>query len=93
MRFVCYQIIQGKVITLNEQIRNFENVTLPDLERQLKRDSTEILPDYLFLLAAGNNDYLLNYFLLGQATHSPDAFAAWLISTYSAQIKVILIFF
>ena len=76
------------MITLNEQIRNFENLTLPELESQLKCQRTEILPHYLFLLAAGNNDYLLNYFLLGQATQSPEAFAARLISTYSGQIKV-----
>lgn len=80
--------IQGRVIPLNEQIRNFEGVTLPELERQLRCQRTEILVDYLFLIGAGNNDYLLNYFLLGPMGQSPQAFAQRLISTYSDQLKV-----
>uniref|UniRef100_A0A803M570 acetyl-CoA carboxytransferase n=1 Tax=Chenopodium quinoa TaxID=63459 RepID=A0A803M570_CHEQI len=80
-------LVAGRVISLNEQITNFEAVTLPKLEIQLGCQRTEILPDYLFLLGAGNNDYLLNYFLLGQLTQTPQAFAAKLISAYSAQLK------
>ncbi|KAL2893674.1 hypothetical protein RDABS01_009583, partial [Bienertia sinuspersici] len=77
----------GNVTSLNEQINNFEGVTLPKLESQLRCQRKEILSDYLFLIAAGNNDYLLNYFLLGQMTQSPQAFAAKLISSYSGQLK------
>ncbi|XP_021748369.1 GDSL esterase/lipase At5g08460-like [Chenopodium quinoa] len=80
-------LVVGRVISLNEQLTNFEALTLPKLESQLGCQRKEILPDYLFLLAAGNNDYLLNYFLLGQLTQSPQAFAAKLISAYSAQLK------
>ncbi|XP_010673692.2 GDSL esterase/lipase At5g08460 [Beta vulgaris subsp. vulgaris] len=80
-------LVVGRVIPLNEQIRNFEGVTLPELERQLRCQRTEILVDYLFLIGAGNNDYLLNYFLLGPMGQSPQAFAQRLISTYSDQLK------
>ncbi|KAK6114752.1 hypothetical protein DH2020_007021 [Rehmannia glutinosa] len=55
--------IAGNVISLNQQIRNFENVTLPDLEQQLGDKSREILSQSLFVVGSGGNDYSLNYFV------------------------------
>ncbi|XP_074270555.1 GDSL esterase/lipase At4g16230-like [Silene latifolia] len=78
--------IVGKVTTLNEQIDNFEKETLPALEAQVGSQRAAILPNYLFLIAAGNNDYLLNYFI-GRQLLTPQAFAAKLISVYSNQLK------
>ncbi|KAL2538804.1 Triacylglycerol lipase [Forsythia ovata] len=52
----------GNVMSLNAQIRNFEAVTLPDLEVQLRSKSRETLPQFLFVVGSGGNDYSLNYF-------------------------------
>ncbi|KAK9758201.1 hypothetical protein RND81_01G214900 [Saponaria officinalis] len=76
----------GKVTSLNSQIGNFETITLPALEAQLKSQRTQILPNYLFMIAAGNNDYLLNYFL-GRHFLTPQDFAAKLLFTYSNQLQ------
>ncbi|KAK6938487.1 GDSL lipase/esterase [Dillenia turbinata] len=56
-------IVAGNVINLKQQINNFEEVTLPELEVRLGCKSTELLPHYLFILGTGGNDYSLNYFL------------------------------
>ncbi|KAK9758203.1 hypothetical protein RND81_01G215100 [Saponaria officinalis] len=77
----------GKVTSLNSQIGNFETITLPALEAQLKSQRTQILPNYLFMIAAGNNDYLLNYFL-GRHFLTPQDFAAKLLFTYSNQLQL-----
>ncbi|KAJ0024591.1 hypothetical protein Pint_07778 [Pistacia integerrima] len=47
---------------LNTQIDNFEMVTLPALEAQLGRKTSDFLPNYLFVVGTGGNDYLFNYF-------------------------------
>lgn len=61
----------GKVLSLNQQISNFEAVTLPDLRattastRQMKgRDFLHdcFLPKSLFVIGTGGSDYLLNYY-------------------------------
>ncbi|KAL9229093.1 hypothetical protein vseg_004603 [Gypsophila vaccaria] len=78
--------IVGNVTTLNKQIENFEKVTLPAVETQLGSEGEEILPKFLFMIAAGNNDYLLNYFL-ARIFLTPKEFAAKLLSTYSDQLK------
>lgn len=67
----------GEVLSLNQQITNFEVATLPDL-RALLRGATTVkksrrikgrdffdgcyLPKSLFVIGTGGNDYLLNYF-------------------------------
>ncbi|XP_021748647.1 GDSL esterase/lipase At5g08460-like isoform X1 [Chenopodium quinoa] len=82
-------VIWGKVISLHEQITNFEGVTLPKLESRLRSQRDKILPDYLFLVAAGNNDYTFQLLLSPQnASQSAQAFAAKLIDFYSVQLKV-----
>ncbi|XP_042507586.1 GDSL esterase/lipase At1g29670-like [Macadamia integrifolia] len=61
--------ISGFVISLKQQIKNFEMVTMPQLGEQLGCESTKalissgVLSKYLFVIGTGGNDYLLNYFL------------------------------
>ncbi|XVF63244.1 hypothetical protein PTKIN_Ptkin09bG0072000 [Pterospermum kingtungense] len=77
-----------QVISLNQQIRNFEEVTLPELENQLGRKSREILANYLFVVGAGGNDYSFNYFLRRPDQHvSLHAFTANLTHSLSQQLK------
>ncbi|CAL5048262.1 unnamed protein product [Urochloa decumbens] len=69
--------LTGEVVSLRQQIRNFEAVTLPDLRAQLHgaaatagdhrikgQDSFQrcYLSKCLFVIGTGGNDYLLNYF-------------------------------
>lgn len=54
---------QGNVTSLSQQIRDFEEVTLPELEAQLGCASSESLPNYLFVVGVGGNDIVFNYFL------------------------------
>lgn len=77
--------------SLNQQIRNFEAVTLPELERQMgNNNSIEILSDFLFVVGSGGNDYSLNYFVgLSNSNVSLLAFTTTLTATLSAQLKVI----
>ncbi|XP_055831048.1 GDSL esterase/lipase At1g29670-like [Solanum dulcamara] len=81
-------VVAGEVISLNEQIRSFENVTLPELEEQLSCKSKESLKNYLFVVGSGGNDYSLNYFL-GLATKNITIqdFTANLTITLSHQLK------
>lgn len=80
---------QGHVISLNQQIRNFERVTMRDLEAQLGRRSRVVLPNYLFVLGTGGNDYLFNYFLRkSNANVSLEAFTANLTVSLSQNLKV-----
>ncbi|XP_060192393.1 GDSL esterase/lipase At4g16230-like [Lycium barbarum] len=55
--------VSGEVMSMNEQIRNLENVTVPELEKQLGCNSKEALGNYLFVVGTGGNDFSLNYFL------------------------------
>lgn len=71
---------------MNEQIRLFEEVTLPNLENS----SRESLSKYLFVIGSGGNDYTLNYILnISRSNVSVEAFTDILIATLSSQIKVI----
>ncbi|CAL5039002.1 unnamed protein product [Urochloa decumbens] len=63
--------LTGEVVSLRQQIRNFEAVTLPDLRAQMRgdhrikgHDSFQrcYLSKCLFVIGTGGNDYLLNYF-------------------------------
>ncbi|KMZ65612.1 hypothetical protein ZOSMA_317G00290 [Zostera marina] len=64
--------IVSKVISLNEQISNFERTTLPDLKSEIENRYHEDdggdklvsneLSKYLFIVETGGNDLLLNYF-------------------------------
>ncbi|KAF3447384.1 hypothetical protein FNV43_RR12570 [Rhamnella rubrinervis] len=81
--------IAGKVISLNEQIRNFEEVTLPDLEAQLGCKSAESLAHYLFVVGTGGNDYSFNYFL-NPSNLSLEAFTTNLTASLSQKIKRVI---
>ncbi|CAN1175747.1 GDSL esterase/lipase At1g29670 [Linum perenne] len=80
--------INGQVISLSEQIRDFENSTLPKLEKYLRSSRKKLLPKYLILMGAGGNDYTNNYFL-NQTNPRPNLenFTSNLISSLSAKIQ------
>ncbi|CAI9755929.1 unnamed protein product [Fraxinus pennsylvanica] len=80
--------IAGNLMSLNAQIRNFEAVTLPDLEVQLRSKSRESLPRFLFVVGSGGNDYSLNYFMgLVNSNVSLEEFTANLTTTLTHQLK------
>ncbi|KAM3308470.1 GDSL esterase/lipase [Capsicum chacoense] len=81
-------VVAGEVISLNEQIRNFENVTLPELEEQLGCKSKDSLKNYLFVVGSGGNDYSFNYFLgLANKNITIQDFTANLTIKLSHQLK------
>ncbi|KAL6515610.1 hypothetical protein OROHE_018644 [Orobanche hederae] len=93
--------LAGDVISLNQQIRNFGRVTMPDLEQQLgvKRSSKSknkskskrrriLSEEFLFVVGSGGNDYSFNYFLgLMNSNITIEAFTAILTTTLSNQLK------
>ncbi|KAL8485424.1 hypothetical protein ACS0TY_027645 [Phlomoides rotata] len=82
--------ISGNVTNLNQQIRNFESVTLPELRMQLGDNSTGILSQYLFVVGTGGNDYTFNYFLgLVNRNVSLEEFTTNLTATLSHQLKML----
>lgn len=75
---------------MNQQIKNFEEVTLPDLEAQLGCKSNESLPNYIFVIGIGGNDYVFNYFLRKTfLIVGLERFTSYLISSLSKQLEVI----
>ncbi|KAK6939800.1 GDSL lipase/esterase [Dillenia turbinata] len=54
--------LAGQVINLNQQVKNFIEVTLPDLEAKLGCSSHQLLANYLIIFNTGGNDYIQNYF-------------------------------
>ncbi|KAI8550896.1 hypothetical protein RHMOL_Rhmol06G0143100 [Rhododendron molle] len=87
--------LAGQVISLSQQMRNFEEVTLPDLNAQQGCSSRESLPNYLFVVGTGGNDYSFNYFLRKSSssnyTTSLEAFTSNLITKLSGQLKMMKI--
>ncbi|KAL3638760.1 hypothetical protein CASFOL_016667 [Castilleja foliolosa] len=82
--------LAGNVISLNQQIRNFETVTLPDLKQQLgnKKSTKVMFHKFLFVVGSGGNDYSFNYFLsLLNSNLTIEAFTANLTTTLSNQLK------
>lgn len=80
--------IAGNVINLNQQIRNFEKVTLPDLEAHMGCRSREVLAGFLFVVGSGSNDYSFNYFMGGSTSNvSIEAFTTNLTATLSRQLQ------
>ncbi|XVF29940.1 hypothetical protein REPUB_Repub16aG0014200 [Reevesia pubescens] len=77
-----------QVISLNQQIRNFEDVTLAEVEKELGSQSKEILGNYLFVVGAGGNDYSFNYFLRKPHNNvSLQVFTAILTNSLSQQLQ------
>lgn len=81
-------------MSLNEQIRNFEEVTLPELKTQLgfgmgcSKSLESSVGNYLFVMGTGGNDYSFNYFLANPNNVSLQVFTANLTSSLSTQLKV-----
>ncbi|XP_052191213.1 GDSL esterase/lipase At1g29670-like [Diospyros lotus] len=80
--------LAGHVMSLNEQIRKFEEVTLPELEGELGGGRRESFARYLFVVGSGGNDYSFNYFLRSSGNNvSLEDFTAGLLTTLSGQLK------
>lgn len=79
--------MQGNVISLSQQISNFEKVTLPELGMQLGNKTRKALSDFLFVVGTGGNDYSLNYFLFNPNVSLVD-FTSNLTTTLENQLKV-----
>ncbi|XP_027066321.1 GDSL esterase/lipase At1g29670 [Coffea arabica] len=80
--------IAGQVFSLNKQIENFENVTLPEFGNG--EDFRKSLAHYLFVVGTGGNDYTFNYFLSrdkDSSNVSLEAFTTKLTTTLSRQLK------
>ncbi|KAK1371865.1 GDSL-like Lipase/Acylhydrolase superfamily protein [Heracleum sosnowskyi] len=78
----------GGVLSLNEQIKKFEEVTLPEFEKQGKNSSRESLSKYLFVVGSGEKDYIFNYFMnRSKSKPSVKAFTDNLIANLSSQLK------
>ncbi|KAJ6433573.1 hypothetical protein OIU84_017295 [Salix udensis] len=78
----------GNAISLNQQLRNFEEVTLPDLEAQMGFRRRELLPEFLFVVGTGGNDYSFNYFLRqSTANASLEVFTANLTKILSGRLQ------
>ncbi|KAF2291029.1 hypothetical protein GH714_019159 [Hevea brasiliensis] len=81
-------LLAGGVINLNQQIRNFEEITLPGLEIEMGMQSRKLLKNYLFVVGTGGNDYSFNYFLRpSDASVSVEAFTANLTNSLSKQLE------
>ncbi|KAM3712063.1 hypothetical protein ACJW30_01G155300 [Castanea mollissima] len=80
--------VAGNATSMNQQIKNFEEVTLPDLEAQLGCKSNESLPNYIFVIGIGGNDYVFNYFLRKTfLIVGLERFTSYLISSLSKQLE------
>ncbi|XP_057973329.1 GDSL esterase/lipase At1g71250-like [Malania oleifera] len=86
--------VAGRVMSMNEQIKKFEEITVPELEAEVGRRSREsLLHEYLFMVGTGGNDYSLNYFLRKSNSHHNttvsdlQAFTAILTASLSSQLK------
>ncbi|KAJ0964714.1 hypothetical protein J5N97_025852 [Dioscorea zingiberensis] len=80
--------ITGEVTSMNQQIRNFEKVTLAEMQSHvdLKR-KCDHLSKYLFIVGTGGNDYLLNYFTSNNRRTNILNFTHKLIATLSRQLR------
>ncbi|KAA3453548.1 GDSL esterase/lipase [Gossypium australe] len=83
--------LAGQVISLNQQIRNFETVTLPQMQKQLRvkrRETRKAMKKYMFIVGTGGNDYLFNYFARkGEYNASLETFTANLTTSLSLQLR------
>ncbi|KAK1371863.1 GDSL-like Lipase/Acylhydrolase superfamily protein [Heracleum sosnowskyi] len=78
----------GSVPSLDEQIKNFEEITLPELQSQGETSSRKSLSKYLFVIGCGSNDYVLNYFRNGSESNiSVQDFTANLTTNLSSHLK------
>ncbi|KAH0976435.1 hypothetical protein GBA52_026154 [Prunus armeniaca] len=81
--------VAGNVINLSQQIRDFEEETLPELEAELGCKSSESLPSYLFVVGVGGNDYMFNYFARRSYLQlGLEAFTRRLIASLAQKLQV-----
>ncbi|GLT41440.1 hypothetical protein SLA2020_155060 [Shorea laevis] len=82
-------LIVGNITSLNQQIKNFEEVTLPQLEKEMSCKGIDLVANYLFVVGSGGNDYSFNYFLKrsNRSSASLQAFTSNLTLTLSQQLK------
>ncbi|CAO2825261.1 unnamed protein product [Amaranthus hypochondriacus] len=77
--------------SLDKQIKSFEDTIMRDKLESRRypnpADLREHLSNSLFIVWAGSNDYLLNYFMKPNPPQSPQEFAQLLIDTLSANLK------
>ncbi|XP_021748625.1 GDSL esterase/lipase At5g45670-like [Chenopodium quinoa] len=67
---------------MDQQINRFKNDILPKLKDMLGCSGQIILPQYLFVIGAGNNDYSSYYILKQYLFITPEVFAANLVKQY-----------
>ncbi|XP_065847324.1 GDSL esterase/lipase At1g29670-like [Euphorbia lathyris] len=80
--------LAGEVISLNKQMKNFEEITFPELEVKNGKKGEELLGNYLFVIGTGGNDYSFNYFLNPSNENvSLEEFTANLTFSLSTQLE------
>ncbi|XP_068649235.1 GDSL esterase/lipase At1g29670-like [Aristolochia californica] len=72
--------------SLNEQIKNFQGVTLPEFNRKFADNLPLTLTKYVFLIGTGGFDYLINY-LYSHDGISLQEFTESMIAALSDHIK------
>ncbi|KMT20044.1 hypothetical protein BVRB_1g000630 [Beta vulgaris subsp. vulgaris] len=72
---------------MDDQINKFKNNILPKLKEKLGCKGQTILPQYLFVIGTGNNDYYSYYILKQYLVVPPKAFAAKLVKNYLKYIQ------
>ncbi|KAG9456518.1 hypothetical protein H6P81_001026 [Aristolochia fimbriata] len=72
--------------SLDEQIKNFQTVTLPVFNQKFGDDLPSKLTKYLFVIGTGGFDYLINYLYNHEGITLED-FTEGILSTYAERIK------
>ncbi|WCJ44082.1 GDSL esterase/lipase At1g71250 [Euphorbia peplus] len=80
--------VMGNVTSLNKQIENFVETTLPALETQFGMKSKNFLENYMFVVGFGGNDITNNYFFRPTNQTLQD-FTNNLILALSAKLKIL----
>lgn len=73
---------------MDEQLDNFKNDILPRLKEMLGCSAQVLLPQYLFVIGSGNNDYTSYYILKQNLIVPPQVFASKLVKRYFEYIQV-----
>lgn len=84
-------MIQG-IKHMDEQVNNFKSDILPRLKEMIGCSAQVLLPQYLFMIGTGNNDYTSYYILKQYLILSPEVFASKLVKRYFEYIQVKALF-
>ncbi|XP_050211319.1 GDSL esterase/lipase At5g08460-like [Mercurialis annua] len=79
---------QFGVMSLHKQMKNFEEATLPQLEKELGETSDKFVKNYLFVFGVGGNDYTLNFFT-NPPNVSLEVFTINLINSLSTHLQTL----